>query len=461
VLEYWFFYAYNNGPLNDHQGDWEMISVLLDLEGEPKFAAYSQHFMGEVAEWEDVEKTEGTHPNVYVAKGSHASYFRPYQGNFGFEGDRVGGDGERIDWNQLTVEILTVPRGDHPPNHQMWVLFAGRWGEYGSEENALRGEQGPLGPLHNSNGQKWEQPGTWARGLRHVDSSWFIVNWAVTNSLLLVAIVTALFAVVFSTNLAKRWNRGKLAIRNSRDSRMTLGLAIWFLGMILIAWGAILPWYHVAIEVMSGPYGTGGLVDVVTIDGVQGFTINVLGRSKGLTQLFGFMAPLGAFVIAGLLVGLIAFLSAETPRQMRRVGTLRGILALTPFVVILVFVSSLVSIIPTVAWVTGSNEAMNAILQVSSELGANPLGGTVVRDFGEYGNSRLVWELGLGFYPFVAGGAIMVAGAILVGRATPYTWPSTSRVTVETKFCIDCGESIPATSTFCGSCGARQPQEET
>ena len=34
VLQYWFFYCYNNwrsgfGGVNDHESDWEMISVYL------------------------------------------------------------------------------------------------------------------------------------------------------------------------------------------------------------------------------------------------------------------------------------------------------------------------------------------------------------------------------------------------------------------------------------------------
>jgi len=30
VVQYWFFYAYNPGSLNQHQGDWEMIEIVLD-----------------------------------------------------------------------------------------------------------------------------------------------------------------------------------------------------------------------------------------------------------------------------------------------------------------------------------------------------------------------------------------------------------------------------------------------
>lgn len=464
VLEYWFFYAYNNGPLNDHQGDWEMISVLLDPSGQPKFAAYSQHFRGEVARWEDVERSDSTHPNVYVAKGSHASYFRSYQGNFGFEADQVGG-GERIDWSKLSLDILGDPRSGRPPSGQLWVLFAGRWGEYGSEENTLRGEQGPFGPLYNLNGQKWQQPGAWAAGLRNVDTYWFIANWAVTNSLLLLAIVTTVLLLVFGRNLAKRWKRGELVVVNWRDSNMMVGLVIWFVGMIVVALGVILPWYHVAIDVSGGPYRTGGFVDILVIDGVRGFAVNVLGRSKGLTSLFGFAAPLGAFVFAGLLVGLIAFLGAETPEVMRRAGIMRGILAFTPIVVILIFVTSLGSIIPTVASAAGVNEATNAILQISNALVTNPLGGTVVRNFGDYGNSQLVWKLGFGFYAFLGGGVVMVIGAILIGRLTFPTPSLPQRAVDEGEFCVNCGARLPVDAAFCENCGVstrnQRSQEES
>jgi hypothetical protein len=43
-----------------------------------------------MAEWKDVEKTGDTHPGVYVALGSHADYFRSYQGKLGTESDIVG-----------------------------------------------------------------------------------------------------------------------------------------------------------------------------------------------------------------------------------------------------------------------------------------------------------------------------------------------------------------------------------
>jgi len=109
-VQYWFFYAYNDHSVNQHEGDWEMIEVILNTAGNPIMAAYSQHFMGESANWSDVETTDNTHPNVYVAKGSHANYFRPYEGKLGLASDEVGNDGFQLahDNGDLSLVLLTT-----------------------------------------------------------------------------------------------------------------------------------------------------------------------------------------------------------------------------------------------------------------------------------------------------------------------------------------------------------------
>ena len=124
VIQYWLFYAYNNGPLNDHQGDLEVIEIFLTASGSPQRALYSQHGAGENAAWGDVEKV-GTHPVVYVGQGSHANYFRSYQGKIGIENDIVGSDGKTIMPTDLTLVLLGQP-SNHPPD-QSWLDFAGRW----------------------------------------------------------------------------------------------------------------------------------------------------------------------------------------------------------------------------------------------------------------------------------------------------------------------------------------------
>ena len=81
-LAYWFFYFYNDynliGPLIKaglHEGDWEMIQLRLDADGQqPDLAVYAQHTHAEQRSWGQVQRA-GEQPVVYPARGSHASYF--------------------------------------------------------------------------------------------------------------------------------------------------------------------------------------------------------------------------------------------------------------------------------------------------------------------------------------------------------------------------------------------------
>lgn len=85
-LQYWFFYPYNDwaggyNGFNDHEGDWEGFHVFFKLDGgnhpiePPAYVCYLGHHSRITKPWDhsDIEKI-GTHPVIYVAAGSHASY---------------------------------------------------------------------------------------------------------------------------------------------------------------------------------------------------------------------------------------------------------------------------------------------------------------------------------------------------------------------------------------------------
>src|SRR5205823_13903345 len=83
-LQYWCFYLYNDynlaGGFGLHQGDWEMVQLLVAEPGssEPiESVLYAQHRYAEHKDWGSVDKEDTTHPVVYVGRGSHASYFEP------------------------------------------------------------------------------------------------------------------------------------------------------------------------------------------------------------------------------------------------------------------------------------------------------------------------------------------------------------------------------------------------
>jgi hypothetical protein len=85
VLQYWLFYydnlyRYPFLPLGaiwqSHEGDWEVVNVVLSNGKRPLSIGLSQHCSGETRPWAETELRAG-HPTVYVALGSHANYFRP------------------------------------------------------------------------------------------------------------------------------------------------------------------------------------------------------------------------------------------------------------------------------------------------------------------------------------------------------------------------------------------------
>src|SRR5665811_1212899 len=211
VLQYWFFYAYNDyrshyHGANDHEGDWELVSIFLD-EGGPEEAtvswvAYANHdFEGADLRrrWDDPEVERiGEHPVVNVGAGSHSSYFSPgeyvirielpllakasaaiatirsvWQTVFrqgGVQSQRTGGD--------LNIAFVDYARGDGlrigPEGDVGWdarlldeqpalVHYRGLWGRYINDP--IRGEDAPAGPRFNRDGTVrtvWSDPAGWA-----------------------------------------------------------------------------------------------------------------------------------------------------------------------------------------------------------------------------------------------------------------------------------------------------------
>ena len=85
VLQYWLFYydnlyRYPFLPLGaiwqSHEGDWEVVNVVLTNQKRPVAVGLSEHCSGETRAWAETERRDG-HPTVYIALGSHANYFEP------------------------------------------------------------------------------------------------------------------------------------------------------------------------------------------------------------------------------------------------------------------------------------------------------------------------------------------------------------------------------------------------
>ena len=202
VLQYWFFYCYNNwrsgfGGVNDHESDWETISVhLYETDGQlvPEWVAYASHdYHGDDLRrrWDDTGQVdlEDGHPVVYAGAGSHASYFRKgeYQAEVDLNLPAWLESAGRI-WNTFWTQMLGqqpadpfhIPfvdyaRGDGlaiGPGHSRnwspilidegvsWVSrYRGLWGLFARDP--ISGENAPGGPMYNRDGtprNAWYDP---------------------------------------------------------------------------------------------------------------------------------------------------------------------------------------------------------------------------------------------------------------------------------------------------------------
>jgi hypothetical protein len=196
VLQYWFFYyddvySYRYPPTDfiwqAHEGDWEVVNVVLSHRRRPLSVGYSQHCAGQRRAWAETPRLDGTHPIVHVAVGSHANYFsagtHPINSaclpaaviavfnqrhlrlpvDHAFDGPVAVGpphSGTRV------MRVRRI-RADHPE----WVGFPGFWGEleyYHAPPpigTVTLGGSSPVGPAYHA---IWSDPlgtmATWPTG---------------------------------------------------------------------------------------------------------------------------------------------------------------------------------------------------------------------------------------------------------------------------------------------------------
>lgn len=160
-ITYWTFYGLSQPPGSQpgtrflvHEGDWERVSVLLKLgenQGDylPISVRYHAHDGSRDVPWAAVKRvgtggsSDSTHPVVFSAVGSHASYWRAgsYENVFVAAGrrrfavfDRAIACSKCPHWR--TWESLLDAKT------QRWHGYGGAWGNVGSDP----GFTGPLGP---------------------------------------------------------------------------------------------------------------------------------------------------------------------------------------------------------------------------------------------------------------------------------------------------------------------------
>ena len=428
VIQYWFFYAFNPGTLNQHQGDWEMIEIVLDSTETPLYAVYSQHQAGEMADWKDVEKAFDTHPRVYVALGSHANYFRSYQGKLGMESDIVGND---FSLKPEDLEIIILGEkgtGNHPAS-QDWLDFGGRWGNWDKRIDAYIGSAGPNGPGQGENMEKFLNPVSWGNEKFLVDQNWFTGSLLVYYFLYIFAAILAIRVTFKIWKILKRKKKGKLNITKIMRSKVAIYVILGIIGVIVYLVALFLPWYVVTGDVQTTVLETAGTTQLVLIDGVNGVRVNTLQSDQGLATLFGIGIPFSIIFLSSVVLTALDIIVIEKPKELSRTYIISGITSLIPVIIIIIFIVALTAVITSFAdALSGGQPLPQQVTDMVSAMSSSPFTGGFTDTINSQGTVAISWGLGVGSYLFIFAAAIKIAAGILLRQSKV---PETNKNTKE------------------------------
>lgn len=411
VIQYWFFYAFNGGDLNRHEGDWEMIQVVLS-SGQPSEVMFSQHYAGQKARWSQVDK-EGEHVKVYVARGSHANYIKPYSGKVGLASDTVADNGRILRPVDYTIDVLTT---------QPWLSFGGRWGWAGvdpsaTEEAAILGEAGPNGPKFREGGTMW-QPLSWASNLQPANDMLFVLDWLVYNFILLFILFTVVSLLLLIFFVYRRKKKHGLGPRIfslfyiDGSNQKSIGNILCIVVIIMTVIALFLPWYTVTADISIPPSEQTGSFNAVSVDGINGVQVRLPNRN-GPVPLGTLAIPFYLIIGISLVFLVLSTIGISQSKKLGKKYVLRGVRLLLPFIFILLFILLIASLIPAISppnieGYPGMSSAINAV-------SSSPFNGHYTIQTTEVagGSIQLTWGFGIGAYLLLFAGILLIMAGLM------------------------------------------------
>jgi hypothetical protein len=409
-IQYWMFYAFNEGTLNQHEGDWEMVQVLLS-SGSPTQVMYSQHHSGQKAIWSQVER-EGNHIKVYVSRGSHANYLRSYSGVIGIANDIVADNGKKINYNEYDLILL---------NDQPWLEYKGRWGWSGEteeeyQEAAILGQVGPHGPKFRSNGNMWSAVG-WGSSLLPANDLIFIFELFLYNFVLIFIIISL---IVLSIIFYRIYRRNKLKGLGPRIVSIfyidglnikSIGNILCIVGIIIAIYSLINPWYLISTDITITGYETSGFVNVMSIDGLNGIQLQIPGIT-GPIPLGSITIPFSLLIGIGLIFLILATIGLSKSKKLGNKYVFKGIRLLIPVIFIIIIIIGL-RFLPF-EYLADTGESGLNISEIIGSISNSPISGQkYISIRGIEGQVKLNWGLGLGGFLLIFSGLLLIIAGIL------------------------------------------------
>ena len=406
VIQYWMFYAFNPGTMNQHEGDWEMVQVVLS-GNTPTQVMYSQHYNGQKAKWAQVEKN-GNHVKVYVSSGSHANYLRSYSGVIGIANDIVGDNGKRLTSSDYELVMM---------ESQPWLDFAGRWGWVGATEedaevSSLLGQAGPPGPMFREDGAMWDDPIGWGNSLMQADDNIFLLELILYNFITIFIILTIVTLCILLFRIYRRHKKTGLGPRvismlyiDGLNAK-SLGNILCIVGIIIAIFSLVTPWYVISTDIGVSGYETHGMADMMTVDGINGIQIQIPGLT-GPMPMGSIKIPFSLLIAISLVFLVIASIGIAHSKKLGKKYLARGARLMVPVLLIIIVIMSL-GMIPFESMVDTGGAAVN-ISEIINAISSSPSGGQQIVTIPEVNEQiKLQWGFGLG------GILLLISAVILV-----------------------------------------------
>jgi len=424
VIQYWMFYAFNKGTLNIHEGDWEMVQVVLDSSDTPIKAMYSQHVSGQKAAWSEVEK-DGNHMKVYVARGSHANYFRHYQGKLGLASDIVGKNGKKLNPEDYEIIVLGEIGSANLNSEQNWIDFAGRWGDFGGAQDELRGKRGPYGPAYRQEGEMWNTPLLWGNELPSLNNLVLKLEWFFYYFVTIFLILSVLSLAIILFFIYRRYKEKGLGPRLfallyiDGINMKSIGNLLCIIGIFVAIASLFFPWYTVFGDIQTGSYKTPGMVKLISIDGMEGIKVNLLEKNSGLVQLGSFPLPFSLLIGIGILFFILGTIGIEKSSKAGRKYISRGIKFLIPVILIILVIVLMINIAFNFYKASDIPQDMEEIVK---KISSSPITGEKTLILPEYGIIHLQWGFGTGAILLLLAGILLLIAGVMEFMAREAFW---------------------------------------
>ncbi len=475
-IQYWMFYAFNPGEHNQHEGDWEMVQVVIPSSGGDKWVAYSQHYSGQRASWGLVEK-QGNNIKVYVSRGSHANYLRSYSGKLGIASDVVGDNGKVLNPGDYNLVEL---------DSQVWLDFEGLWGEVNSVEDFFMGQAGPQGPKYRTDmtgsTKMWDGL-SWGSGLMDANENFFTIEWFLYNFIPIIILISAISLSITAFRIYRRNKKHGLGPRIismfyiDGPNLHTIGNILCFVGIIIAIIGLFGTWYTVSADINIDLYPTSGMTDIITLNGMEGMQI-FMPSLYGPVPMGSVVFPFAFIVLIGFVFMVLATIGIPNSRKLGYKYIFKGV-RLVLIIVVLIVALMLIGNLTGLGSQSGVDDS-NFIAGLIGEISSNPAGGTYnAQDFipEMTGDISFQWGLGSGAIYLIIGGFILIFSGVLefiekkdfFTPKVPYKKDKTEKKPKEKpappkdksaekkpgSVCPDCGKKLKKDTKFCTSCGKK------